>query len=111
MQVKGYAAPEPKAAFEQARLFMERACPRNAFDNRGPRMRCGAEPIYTFPVFQQMNRQAEACLRMALKYERAAEFAADAPVRRMYLDLARQWHDWAEQAERQAGKDLPLSAA
>jgi predicted ATPase len=25
MQVKGYAAPEPKAAFEQARLFMERA--------------------------------------------------------------------------------------
>jgi hypothetical protein len=27
------------------------------------------------------------------------------------LDLARQWHDWAEQAERQAGKGLPLSAA
>ena len=25
MQIKGYAAPEPKAAFEQARLFMERA--------------------------------------------------------------------------------------
>jgi predicted ATPase len=25
MQLKGYAAPEPKAAFEQARLFMERA--------------------------------------------------------------------------------------
>jgi class 3 adenylate cyclase/predicted ATPase len=25
MQVKGYAAPEPKAAFERARLFMERA--------------------------------------------------------------------------------------
>ena len=25
MQIKGYAAPEPKVAFEQARLFMERA--------------------------------------------------------------------------------------
>jgi predicted ATPase len=25
MQIKGYAAPEPKAAFEQARLFMQRA--------------------------------------------------------------------------------------
>src|SRR6202030_4489596 len=25
MHIKGYAAPEPKAAFEQARLFMERA--------------------------------------------------------------------------------------
>jgi hypothetical protein len=49
-----------------------------------------------------MNPQAEACRRKALEYERAAEFAADAPVRRMYLDLARQWHYWAEQAERQS---------
>jgi hypothetical protein len=58
-----------------------------------------------------MNPPAEACRRKALEYEWAAEFAADAPVRRMYLDLARQWHDWAEQAERQAVEKLPLSAA
>ena len=50
-----------------------------------------------------MNQHAEACRSKALEYERAAEFAADAPVRRMYLDLARQWYDWAEQAEQQAG--------
>jgi hypothetical protein len=58
-----------------------------------------------------MNQHAETCRSKALEYERAAEFAAAAPVRRMYLDLARQWYDWAEQAKRQAGKDLPLSAA
>jgi len=61
-----------------------------------------SEPNYTFDCFRRMNPQAEACRRKALEYERAAEFAADAPVRRMYLDLARQWHDWAEQAERQS---------
>ena len=69
------------------------------------------EPSYILACFTRMNQHAEACRSKALEYERAAEFAAAAPVRCMYLDLARQWHDWAEQAERQAGKDLPLSAA
>ena len=70
-----------------------------------------SEPSYTLACSARMNQHAEACRSKALEYERAAKLAAAAPVRRMYLDLARQLHDWAEQAERQAGKDLPLSAA
>jgi hypothetical protein len=88
------------------------ALPRpEKYGRRGGQRSRASEPSYTLACFARMNQHAEACLRNALEYERAAELAADALVRRMYLDLARQWRDWAEQAERQAGKDLPLSAA
>jgi hypothetical protein len=85
---------------------VRRTRPLQQTDEAGP-----SEPSYTLACFTKMNQHGEACRSTALEYERAAEFATAAPVRRMYLDLARQWHDWAEQAERQAGKDLPLSAA
>ena len=46
-----------------------------------------------------MNLRAEAFKKRALRYERAASLATDPDARRAYLDLARQSHEMAKQAE------------
>ena len=46
-----------------------------------------------------MSERAEACRKKALQCEHAAIMAADTDARLMYLDIARQWREMAEQAE------------
>ena len=46
-----------------------------------------------------MNLRAEAFKKRALRYESAASVATDPDARRAYLDLARQLHEMAKQAE------------
>ena len=50
-----------------------------------------------FHRFAAMSERADACRRQAAECERAAIIATDLPVRLMYLDLARQWREMAEQ--------------
>jgi hypothetical protein len=45
-----------------------------------------------------MTQRAEACRDKALKCERAALIATDPKVQSAYRDMARQWHEIAEQA-------------
>ncbi len=45
-----------------------------------------------------MNENAAACHRKALESERAAILATDVAGLLMYLDLAEQWRDMADQA-------------
>jgi len=45
-----------------------------------------------------MTQRAEACRDKALKCERAALIATDPNVQSAYRDMARQWHEIAEQA-------------
>jgi hypothetical protein len=49
--------------------------------------------------FHGMNEQAEACRRKAAECERAAVPATQPDTRAIYRDLARQWHEMAEQSE------------
>jgi hypothetical protein len=46
-----------------------------------------------------MSERAEACRKKALQCEQAAIIATDMGARLMYLDVARQWREMAEQAE------------
>ena len=46
-----------------------------------------------------MSERAEACRKKALQCEHAAIRTTDTGARLMYLDMARQWREMAEQAE------------
>jgi hypothetical protein len=46
-----------------------------------------------------MDERAEACRKKAMECERMAMASSDAALRFMYLDLAKQWREMAEQAE------------
>jgi hypothetical protein len=58
-----------------------------------------------------MSERVDACRRHAAECERAAIIATDTAVRLMYLDLARQWREMAQQAveleERRAAQREP----
>jgi hypothetical protein len=54
-----------------------------------------------------MSERAEACRHKTLESERAAFLATSRDVRRIYLDLAHQWRDMAEQAEELARYGRP----
>jgi hypothetical protein len=45
-----------------------------------------------------MNVRAEVCSRKAVECRRAALAAPDPNIRRMYLDLAKQWKELSEHA-------------
>ena len=49
--------------------------------------------------FADMSERAEACRKKASQCEHAAIVATDMGARFMYLEIARQWRDMAEQAE------------
>ena len=49
--------------------------------------------------FHGMSEQVEACRRKAAECERAAVQATRPAVQAIYRDLARQWHEMAEQSE------------
>ena len=49
--------------------------------------------------FDDMNEQAKVCQRKAAECERSAVLATDPREQAMYRDLARQWHEMAEQSE------------
>ena len=46
-----------------------------------------------------MSERTEACRKKALQCEHGAIVATDMGARLMYLDMARQWREMAEQAE------------
>jgi hypothetical protein len=49
--------------------------------------------------FHGMLEQAEACRRKAAECEQAVALATRPDVQAIYRDLARQWHQMAEQSE------------
>jgi len=49
-----------------------------------------------------MSERAEACRKKATECQRLAMAASDTTIRQIYLDLAQQWRELAEQAERLA---------
>jgi hypothetical protein len=49
-----------------------------------------------------MSERAEACKKKVTECQRLAMAASDPAIRQMYLDLAQQWRELAEQAERLA---------
>jgi hypothetical protein len=53
--------------------------------------------------FHGMSEQAEACRRKAAECKRAVALATRPDMQAIYRDLARQWHEMAEQSE---GEDL-----
>ena len=61
--------------------------------------------------FHGMSEQAEACRRKAAECEQAVVLATRPDVKAIYRDLARQWHEMAEQSEdlerRQSNSRLP----
>jgi hypothetical protein len=49
-----------------------------------------------------MSERAEACRKKVTECQRLAMATSDAAFRQMYLDIAQQWRELAEQAERVA---------
>ena len=46
-----------------------------------------------------MSERAEACRKKVTECQRLAMAASDPAIRQMYLDIAQQWRELAEQAE------------
>jgi hypothetical protein len=49
-----------------------------------------------------MSERAEVCRKKVTECQRLAMATSDTAVRQMYLDLAQQWRELAEQAEQLA---------
>jgi hypothetical protein len=47
-----------------------------------------------------MSKRAETCRKKVAECQRLAMAASDPAIRQMYLDLAQQWRELAEQTER-----------
>ena len=74
-------------------------------DRRVARHLIGGKPVLIAGTMRQVSRfhsmleQAEACRRKAAECERALVLATRPAVQAIYRDLARQWHEMAEQSE------------
>jgi hypothetical protein len=59
----------------------------------------GRGPLSKRRSRDSVDERAEACRKRAMKCERLAMASSDAPVHLMYLDLAKQWREMAEQVD------------